>query len=295
VGGTDWFDVHELGDHTYVISEPMHVNSYLLVGRDRALLFDTGMGVADMRGAARRLTGLPILAVNSHHHFDHVAGNAQFDDVAIHESGAQLLEEGPPADWLTSYWRAYAEFMSDFGAESAAAAAAAAAVVEWGGAPPRPLPDSFDVDDPPFVRTVASRLLRDGDVLDLGDRAVTVLHTPGHSVDSICLLDSERRLLLSGDTVDSTAIYLHLPSSSVDDLARSAARLEAEAVPEIDAVVGGHSATFRSDPDIVSSLRDAVGRVLARDVELRPSVDCFGADVKEAVFDRLSLTLPPDY
>jgi glyoxylase-like metal-dependent hydrolase (beta-lactamase superfamily II) len=284
VGMSDWFDVHELDESTFVISEPMHVNSYLLVGSERAVLFDTGMGVADMRAQARALTDRPILAVNSHHHFDHVGGNAQFDDLAIHESGAALLEQGPPPGWLPSYWREYAEALSEYGVDPAAS--------WWTGTPPRALPASFDVDNPPFVRSVPSRLLHDGEALDLGDRQVEVLHTPGHSADGICLLDRGHRILFSGDTVDSISVYLHVPTASVDDLGRSAGRLQTDAMPAIDAIVGGHSPTFRSDPDLIAELHLAVERVQSGDVELRPTVDCFGAEAREAVFDRLSLVLP---
>ncbi len=41
--------------------------------------------------------------------------------------------------------------------------------------------------------------LRDGDTLRLGDVVATILHTPGHSPDSICLLVDKK--LLTGDTL----------------------------------------------------------------------------------------------
>lgn len=50
--------------------------------------------------------------------------------------------------------------------------------------------DGKDVDE----------LLSDGQIIKAGDGQLQVLHTPGHSSDSICLYSSAQRLLFSGDT-----------------------------------------------------------------------------------------------
>lgn len=50
--------------------------------------------------------------------------------------------------------------------------------------------DGKDVDE----------LLRDGQIIKAGDDQLQVLHTPGHSSDSICLYSNAQRLLFSGDT-----------------------------------------------------------------------------------------------
>lgn len=55
------------------------------------------------------------------------------------------------------------------------------------------------------------RLLADGDILSLGgDLTFKVMHTPGHSAGSICLLSEENGILFSGDLIlqpDSMPIY----------------------------------------------------------------------------------------
>ncbi len=55
--------------------------SYLILGKKMALLFDTGMGISDIRKVTGELTQLPIVVLNSHTHNDHVGGNWQFDTV----------------------------------------------------------------------------------------------------------------------------------------------------------------------------------------------------------------------
>jgi glyoxylase-like metal-dependent hydrolase (beta-lactamase superfamily II) len=61
------------------------------------------------------------------------------------------------------------------------------------GAPP-------EVD---FEPCKVDRQLSDGDEIDLGDRKLRVIHTPGHTGDSVCLelRLADRRILFSGDTV----------------------------------------------------------------------------------------------
>jgi glyoxylase-like metal-dependent hydrolase (beta-lactamase superfamily II) len=57
------------------------VISYLIVGKQRALLFDTGMGMSDIKKLTAELTRLPIIVLNSHTHDDHVGGNWQFKTI----------------------------------------------------------------------------------------------------------------------------------------------------------------------------------------------------------------------
>ncbi|HSX40360.1 MAG TPA: MBL fold metallo-hydrolase [Candidatus Saccharimonadales bacterium] len=52
--------------------------SYLFVGKNQALLFDTGLGIGDVRQEILQITTLPVLVINSHSHYDHIGGNKQF-------------------------------------------------------------------------------------------------------------------------------------------------------------------------------------------------------------------------
>lgn len=69
----DWFTVEPIDHDTWVISEyghPEETHSYVLRGRDRALLIDTGLGVLDIAEPVSRLTDLPTTAVTTHVHWD---------------------------------------------------------------------------------------------------------------------------------------------------------------------------------------------------------------------------------
>jgi hypothetical protein len=82
--GDEWFTVYAVSPGVFAINEPRQyegVTSFLVTGSQRAVLFDSGLGVAAIRAVVRRLTPLPVTVVNSHTHFDHVGGNREFDDV----------------------------------------------------------------------------------------------------------------------------------------------------------------------------------------------------------------------
>ncbi len=67
------------------------INAWLVCGAQKALLLDTGLSVPGLAGYVRSLTGLPLMVVNSHGHFDHTGCNPQFDTVWIHPQDAPLL------------------------------------------------------------------------------------------------------------------------------------------------------------------------------------------------------------
>ena len=79
-----WFEVYQVVPKVFAIYEPHQAEetiSYLIVGEKQALLFDTGMGISDIRKVTAELTHLPIIVLNSHTHNDHVGGNWQFDTI----------------------------------------------------------------------------------------------------------------------------------------------------------------------------------------------------------------------
>src|SRR5205823_14057033 len=79
-----WFEVFEVATAVFAIYEPHQSEetiSYLIAGDRQALLFDTGMGIGDIRKVIAQLTRLPIVVLNSHTHNDHVGDNWQFETI----------------------------------------------------------------------------------------------------------------------------------------------------------------------------------------------------------------------
>jgi glyoxylase-like metal-dependent hydrolase (beta-lactamase superfamily II) len=267
------------------------VNSYLILGSRRAILFDTGMGIANIREVVETLTDRDVSVVNSHYHFDHVGGNSLFQRIAIHAAGREALGQEVPAEWMTEYGR-YAEAM--LGAFQPYKDAddrffrLLTPEIE-----PRSLPEGFDFATWRTQPTVPTELLQDGDVLDLGGRTLQVLHTPGHTPDCICLLDQEHRQLFAGDTLATGPLYAHLPDSDLAAFTRSTRRLADEVTHQVDVVYPAHVLRYAAPAEFITQTADGFARVSDGSAEARPGTDIFGEEVREFWFETFSITLPP--
>jgi glyoxylase-like metal-dependent hydrolase (beta-lactamase superfamily II) len=212
-----WFEVYRLAPSVFAIYEPHQSEetiSYLIVGDNRAMLFDTGMGMSDIRKVTAELTRLPIVVLNSHTHDDHVGNNWQFE--TIYGMDTDFTRENARG----SREDAQAEVTPD----------------QICGH----LPERFD------PKTYATRpwkitsFTHDGDRIDLGGRSLKVIATPGHTPDSISLFDSANGLLFTGDTYYPGTIWLYRPETNLEAYGSSIRRLAA-LVPRVKTILGAHN------------------------------------------------------
>jgi glyoxylase-like metal-dependent hydrolase (beta-lactamase superfamily II) len=253
------------------------------------VLFDTGLGVTNIRKVAEEITPHKLLVVNSHYHFDHTGGNRFFDEFAIHRIGADLVSK-PSSPELAEGYMAYTKrLLNAWGSYREADdlyfhMLTAERMI-------RPLPKGFDPDGYKVVPTIPTRLLDEGDVLDLGGRQLKVLHTPGHSPDCICLLDEANGLLFGGDTINTGPIYAQLEDSDLRHFARSTTRL-ADMASEYRRVFVCHFLRFDEPAALVREIATGFETLLAGDAFIRDNVDCLNYPVKEACFEHFSIFIP---
>ncbi len=215
---TAWFHVRLVEPGVFAIVEPYQVQeviSWLIVGSERALLFDSGLGIMPIKPVVMRLTSLPVTVVNSHTHFDHVGGNADFADVHA---------------MSTPFTNARME-----GSAHAGVASEVSSTALCGN---RPLGlDSAAFRSRPWS---AAARIGDGTRFDLGGRSLEVIATPGHTPDAISLLDRAHGLLWTGDSFYAGPIWLFMPETDLDAYQRSIHRLAA-LVPSLRRVLPGHN------------------------------------------------------
>ena len=232
-----WFVVYRLGDGVFAIGEPFQfqeVISYLILGSKSALLFDTGLGIGRIDRVVKALTPLPVTVLNSHTHFDHVGGNADFDRILAMD---------------TDYTRANAR---GFPHEAVKGEVAPDALCHG-------LPTGFD---PAAYRTrpyTPTQFIKDGHIIDLGERRLTVLHVPGHTPDAVALLDAAAGAVFTGDTFYESTIWLYVPETDLAAYAASVDRLAAM-VPRLKRLHPAHNVAA-SDPVWLSRLQVAIGQV----------------------------------
>jgi len=232
-----WFEVYRVADGVLAIYEPgqfEEVISFLIEGDERALLFDTGLGIGDMGRLVGQLTDREVVVLNSHSHYDHIGGNYQFDDVWARDTDYTLARAAGSSP------EAVAEFLSEGWV--------------W-----KPLPEGFERDTFRSRPFRISRTVGDGDVIDLGGRRLEVLATPGHAPDAVCLLDREQRLLFTGDTFYLAPLYAHLEGSDFAEYLRTSSRLAGLAA-QVDAVLTSHNVPV-VDPAYMTALGDAFSAI----------------------------------
>ena len=238
----DWYEVYELQPGLFAIYEPgqfEEVISYLFVGAEKALLFDTGLGIGNMRQVVAELTELEPIVVNSHTHYDHVGGNHHFSKVHGTETAYSALNAKGRAH------EAVAEFVGEGWI--------------W-----KPTPAGFSKESYRSEAFEVVETIRDGHVFDLGGRSLEVLLTPGHAPDALCLLDRENRLLLTGDTFYPATLYAHLDGSDFEAYRATAGRLAAlteRGADVVDTLLPAHNEPWVSS-DYLEKMRDAFESIL---------------------------------
>jgi glyoxylase-like metal-dependent hydrolase (beta-lactamase superfamily II) len=262
----DWFEVYRIEDGIYAIYEPgqfEEVMSFLITGEDFALMFDTGLGIGNIRKVVDQLTDLDVVVLNSHTHYDHIGGNHLFDTIyatSLDYTKTRSLGSAPEAvaGFLQQGW-VWKDLPPDFSAS------------EFRSRP-------FEID----------KYVYEGDTIDVGGRVLEILFTPGHAPDSICLLDRENRILFTGDTFYLAPLYTHLPGSSFVDYAQSAARL-AGLSGDIDRAFTSHNV-----PVVDADYMTALGQAFA-DIEAGRATDVTLSDGnREYHFDGFSVIVKDD-
>jgi glyoxylase-like metal-dependent hydrolase (beta-lactamase superfamily II) len=216
-----WYGVEARRDGVTHIVEPFvedffRCNIWHVAGRQKDLLIDTGIGVVSLTDQLGWLNRDRILAVATHSHFDHIGGHHEFANRACHRLEKEVLEKPTRANTLVDRYanlRIFEKLPCRGYEENAYVVAAAAPTV----------------------------LLEHGDVIDLGNRQLQILHVPGHSPGSIALWEQETAILFSGDAIYDGQLIDEGPGTDISLYLDTMRRLRELPVAVVH---GGHGPSF---------------------------------------------------
>jgi len=208
-------------------------NFFHIMGRDRDLLIDSGMGIVPLRDSFPDLFGdKEIIAVATHTHIDHIGAIHEFKHRWVHPAEAHEMEY--PSGIMTLTCGDIPPALCKLFVDA--------------GYPPfdELLIDAFPHEgfDPRSYRlqgAAPTRLVTEADVIDLGDRQFEILHLPGHSAGSICLWEPAIGALFTGDLVYDGPLVYEGPGMNLDIYAQSLRKLKELPVRVVHA---GHDPSF---------------------------------------------------
>lgn len=238
---SNWFKVYEVGENVFAISEPYNfqeVISYLIIGNNKAVLFDTGMGLESMSSLVKQLTKLPITVINSHSHYDHIGSNSEFDYIVS-------LNSEYTKQWANSGW-SHNLVKQEISSE--------ALCLEM-------LTETINVNNYYVKPFNISEYITDGQIIDLGERELEVVSVPGHTPDALALLDRKAGYLWTGDTFYEAAIWLFFEGTNLDNYETSINRL-AKLAPTLNKVYPAHNTPI-SEPDRLTEAADAFHQIIS--------------------------------
>ena len=195
--------VEEIAEGIYQFYEQRNTSIYLVKGKEKACLIDTAYGLTDLNELVRHYTDLPVTVVNTHGHIDHVFGNRWFEHAMIHPADQALYQEAVDGfeklvsrDWVRE---AYGQYLRDL--------------------------------DLSTVRFPVADSIREGHVIDLGEKRLEVIEVPGHTAGSIMLVDRDEKLCFAGDAIIEH-LWLFLKESLPPEICRDSMRRAVQILKE---------------------------------------------------------------
>ncbi len=176
---SNWFDVNYIGAKTYSIIEPQSSQynvSYLLVGDSKTIMFDTGSGENEavnglkIKPIINQLTQIPTTLIMSHFHFDHNQNISEFTTVGFPD--LPFLRQAVSAN-DTYNFTAEDLFLGNYPSQ--------VQVNEW-------YPVNTDID--------------------LGNRIIQLVNIPGHTDESLAIIDKTNKLAFLGDYLYNGTLFL---------------------------------------------------------------------------------------
>jgi glyoxylase-like metal-dependent hydrolase (beta-lactamase superfamily II) len=174
----------------------------------------------------KNLTDKPITAVATHIHWDHIGGHKYFPDFYAHED---------ELNWLNGEFPLKMEQIKGMVMDRCN------------------LPEGYDVNQYEFFQGTPTRVLKDGDEIDIGGRSIQVLHTPGHSPGHMCFWEKDRGYLFTGDLVYKDTLFAYYPST--DPQAYLVSLEKVSALPAKRVFPAHHSLDIQ--PEILTRMLDA--------------------------------------
>lgn len=200
--------VVEIAHKTWCINEFGMDTLFLLEGEENTLLIDCGTGVWNFAKLVAEISSKPLIVAVTHGHVDHAGGMFFFPEVYMHPDDFNMAKS--VSDDVR---RMYVDIMMGMSNEI------------------------YDITSANVIgKTKNTKLLplREGDIIQLGNRDVEVYETPGHTPGGLSFLDKKERIIFTGDACNMNTLLSigdmsggnDRPKSTISVLKKAAEKIE---------------------------------------------------------------------
>ncbi len=256
--------VKQIADKVWVIDESGTVNMYLVEGQDSALLIDTSTGAGNLIECIGSITRLPLIVVNTHGHPDHAGSNYRFEKIYAHPEDFEAVRQFSNTELRT---------IRDTGLQRDSTVSSTMA--------------SEDVEK---IKPMVLVPVEQGYVFDLGNRKLEVIEVPGHTKGSICLLDSEHKILFSGDN-NNVLVWLFLEGCTPLETYLQTLQKLKQREDEFDTIMPGHG--FPLDKEFISEQITCAQNILDGSCQGEP-YESFAGNGRVCYYKRAGIAYNPD-
>lgn len=201
---------------------------YLVVGKNKAALIDTGMGIGDLKKLVLGLTRLPVTVLLTHGHIDHAMAAWRFNDVYMSERDDSLYREHSDWNYRCRFMKNNAPALSQY------------------------------LDK---VMDMHYHNLKDKDILNLGGVSIEAFECPGHTQGSFVFLLKEDRILILGDSCNANTLIYDEHSTSIEQYKKSLEKLDDETKGLYDHTLFSHESPMKGT-DMISEMIELCDKVM---------------------------------
>ncbi|MFA6888107.1 MAG: MBL fold metallo-hydrolase [Candidatus Woesearchaeota archaeon] len=197
-----------------------HCNCYLLIGKEKCLLIDTGIGLINLQEALKKIIEKKeLIVVLTHLHFDHIGGTHNFSNIIVNKINIENKNLG-----LEYFSKQDLQEEKQFNELV------------------------LQIKKNAVSGKKEFKQAKQGKIIDLGNFSVEIIFTPGHDSSSICLFEKTKKILFSGDTIYDGNLYYSFPDSDINKYIHSLKKIK-DLNPKI--IMGGHNSPIQKNVETI--------------------------------------------
>lgn len=237
------YEIEKIQDNLYSINENITNNKfpiiiYLVTGKEKAALIDTGIGTGNLNETVRLITKKPVVVLHTHGHLDHIGADALFSQLYLNYKEYSLANRCGDFEALTQERLNFIKLNL------------------------KDRPEMYADIKSHIVKSekIYYKNISDGDIINLGGIKLEAVSTPGHTAGSISYVNNEDHYAFTGDGIADIHWFDGEESIKVQDFLNTLNHFESKA-KSVKKIYAAH-VPKAFDSELINDLRIAARAII---------------------------------